>query len=457
MTIDDLPDGLKRGLARFLAGFCMLMAATVGLLAWQHYGMERVVVVDGTNALRVEAGDDREVHGGSTATLQRDESTVRLHCALTRDVDWPYCRLRLFLAYEGKGIDLSQFESFSLDMRYEGPQPHQVRVYVINHEDGQSRPGELSSNRVNELDRLPIPDHGTVTVPMNVFYTAPYWKNDEHVPLERTGARYDNVFALELLNTTGADPVPYAMTLKSVRFHGKWISQAHLLMILVGLWILCAVSWPVLAAYGLRTKLHHSRVRLAVMQEMQDALRLEARELADQAHLDPLTRVLNREGLRAALAKTAPAATSPLSVIFADIDYFKRINDTHGHAVGDTVLRHFAGLLSALVRSSDKVVRWGGEEFLIVCERTTARQAALLSEELRKAMLAQAWPAGLAVSASFGVAQTASPDGIEDAIARADAQLYLAKQAGRNRVHVEDAALDSGGAVVDGAAIGHAR
>jgi diguanylate cyclase (GGDEF)-like protein len=125
-----------------------------------------------------------------------------------------------------------------------------------------------------------------------------------------------------------------------------------------------------------------------------------------------------------------------MSIIFTDIDHFKRINDTHGHAVGDAVLKHFAQMVASMVRSTDRVVRWGGEEFLIVCMNTTGQQAATLAEKLREHMGMQAWPAGLSVTASFGVAEHLPAEDIGEVIERADAGLYAAKRAGRNRVHV---------------------
>jgi len=126
----------------------------------------------------------------------------------------------------------------------------------------------------------------------------------------------------------------------------------------------------------------------------------------------------------------------PMSIIFTDIDHFKRINDTHGHAVGDIVLKNFAQMITSTVRSADRVARWGGEEFLIVCMNTTAQQAMTLAEKLREHMGVQAWPAGLTVTASFGVAEHLPAEDIGEVIERADAGLYAAKRAGRNRVHV---------------------
>lgn len=171
-----------------------------------------------------------------------------------------------------------------------------------------------------------------------------------------------------------------------------------------------------------------------MLAEVNTALELEAKELAGQAYTDPLTGVLNRQGLRAELMSNSTLLAPPMSVIFTDIDRFKTINDRHGHDTGDDVLRRFAGLIASNIRSSDRLVRWGGEEFLIVCPLTDVRQAAHLGNQLRAALHMQSWPAGLQVTASFGIAQHRDGSEINTVIKEADEQLYRAKQQGRDQV-----------------------
>jgi diguanylate cyclase (GGDEF)-like protein len=131
---------------------------------------------------------------------------------------------------------------------------------------------------------------------------------------------------------------------------------------------------------------------------------------------------------------TSSLLADPMTVIFLDIDHFKSINDTHGHDVGDDVLRRFAAAIGAGIRSADRLVRWGGEDFLIVCPMTNVHQGRILAESLRQALHHQTWPAGLRVTASFGVAQHHACDEIGVAIKHADEALYRAKQGGRDRV-----------------------
>lgn len=164
-----------------------------------------------------------------------------------------------------------------------------------------------------------------------------------------------------------------------------------------------------------------------------------ARDITDRrrAERDHLTQTLNRRGFDARLDiafATAKRYRRPLSLIFVDLDYFKKVNDNHGHAVGDEVLRTAAQVLCEQVRDSDIVSRWGGEEFVILAPETPLTEAAQLSERLRQ-KLASCQHSGVGrVTASFGVAELANEQSERDFINHADQALYAAKGAGRNRV-----------------------
>ena len=423
---------LRRALTRFRNGFVVLLAVTILSLVWQHFGMERVVEFNGSNLIEAAAGDDRENDGASVTSLHHDGSALRLSCNLVRHATWPYCRLRLFLGKGVRGMDLTRFDRMSLDLAYAGPSPHLLRLYLIDFEEGLSQPSDFLTNKFNELQVLKVPEQGTLDIPLNLFYTSPWWRDKFAPPLEKTGVRYDNVVAVDLMTGSEMEAGSYEITVKTLRLHGKWITPTQLLTVLVLLWIV----WPLTVAVRLRSQLDSSNAQLSRARELNRALQLEASELAGQAHVDSLTQVLNREGLRAFLMSPDAMRPGPMSIIFTDIDHFKCINDTHGHAVGDIVLKNFAQMIAATVRSADRVVRWGGEEFLIVCMNTTGQQAVTLAEKLREHMGMQAWPAGMSVTASFGVAEHLPVEEIGEVIERADAGLYAAKRAGRNRVHM---------------------
>jgi diguanylate cyclase (GGDEF)-like protein len=417
-------------------GLVVLLVLTVGLLTWHHYGMERVVELTVANTV-AETGADDEAGGASAATLTREGAVGHFQCHLVEKFNWPYCRLRLRLGDAPHGMDLRRFDRMSLDVSYDGSGKHSMRVELIDFEQGISNVADWQSNKVNEVDSFPIPAQGTVEIPLNLFYAAPWWKNAVKRPLAQTGVRLDNVLSIDLMTDSDNRTGEHRITLRTVRFHGKWISTTNLLVILVGLWMLAAIGWPALAALALRRQLNNSKAELALLGEVNKALQLEARELVGQAHTDPLTGVLNRQGLRAALISTSSMLADPMCVIFMDIDHFKQVNDTHGHHAGDEVLRRFAHVVGTNIRATDKLVRWGGEEFLLVCSNTALAQAAALAEKLRLALRQQAWPLELRVTASFGVAEHLPQEEFSDVIKRADDELYSAKQNGRDRVHAD--------------------
>ena len=163
------------------------------------------------------------------------------------------------------------------------------------------------------------------------------------------------------------------------------------------------------------------------------------RAVERQALIDGLTGLANRHASSAALrAETARAARleTPLSVVLADLDGFKDVNDAYGHGVGDEVLRAFADVLRETLRESDVAGRWGGEEFLLLLPGADEDGAALLAERVRAGLAAWAIPGarGLRVTASFGVAAYTPASDPEQLVAAADEALYRAKRAGKDRV-----------------------
>jgi diguanylate cyclase (GGDEF)-like protein len=162
----------------------------------------------------------------------------------------------------------------------------------------------------------------------------------------------------------------------------------------------------------------------------------------DQATRDTLTGCYRRHYFMEELSREALHAKrsdTPLSVMFIDIDYFKRLNDTYGHVVGDDVLRQVGGMFLSMIRRSDVVARYGGEEFVVLLRNTTLEAAHHVAERWREAvneavLQTDAGPLGVTVSIGVSCNQDAAARTPDDLIRIADSKLYAAKQAGRNRV-----------------------
>jgi diguanylate cyclase (GGDEF)-like protein len=177
---------------------------------------------------------------------------------------------------------------------------------------------------------------------------------------------------------------------------------------------------------------------LAIVHDVTTA-KLEERRLRQLVELDPVTEVANRVGLHERLAQAMEASMqsgAPMAVMYLDLDRFKQVNDTFGHAVGDELLKAFAARLVRTLRGSDVVGRLGGDEFAVVLERLASKQqAAIVADKILAAMREPFFVdrQSLHITTSIGVALYAGEAITPEALLKkADESLYHAKSAGRN-------------------------
>ena len=186
-----------------------------------------------------------------------------------------------------------------------------------------------------------------------------------------------------------------------------------------------------------RAKLQDSMERLILSEQKLQESNLELERLAVT---DKLTQLPNRvkidEILEQELARTGRSGQE-FSILILDIDYFKSINDTHGHQAGDAVLKEFASTVKDSLRKTDTVGRWGGEEFLVVVPSVGIEAAAVTAEKLRRVIETSRFTGVPGITCSFGVTSSVPGDSVAAMITRADQALYRAKNAGRNRIEVE--------------------
>ncbi|MFW5450924.1 MAG: GGDEF domain-containing protein [Methylophagaceae bacterium] len=189
------------------------------------------------------------------------------------------------------------------------------------------------------------------------------------------------------------------------------------------------------------TELLSERLNSA-MSEMQD-LKKDLNETKQQAKTDSLTKLANRKSFDAVITKVTQDADNTgieVCLIFCDLDLFKNINDSHGHLVGDQVLKMVANTMKGVVKGRDLVSRYGGEEFTVTLLNTSLDNAKKLAESLRKEIASKrikrrdtGESLGV-ITMSFGVARYVPSEGVDSFLQRADRALYMSKRKGRNAV-----------------------
>jgi len=159
--------------------------------------------------------------------------------------------------------------------------------------------------------------------------------------------------------------------------------------------------------------------------------------LEERASKDPLTKLFNRSSFDNILSQEirhSSTTNTPLSIIFLDIDFFKKVNDTFGHDIGDSVLIELSELLIKNTREQDFVARWGGEEFIIILQSTNANQAFKVAQKIRVAVESNTFKGAGKVTISLGLSQYQDDESKKVLLKRLDKALYEAKANGRNQV-----------------------
>jgi len=272
-----------------------------------------------------------------------------------------------------------------------------------------------------------------------------------HIVRKRDDLKFDRLFLL-FAGFIGFCGITHALGLVNI-WHGYYFIEGAAKLITGVISITTAVVlWkltPTIIALPSAALLEQRNKELLKAQdELKEVnLTLEAKieartkELHLQANTDPLTLLLNRRAILRDLdneIKRCRRHHHTCSILMLDVDYFKQVNDTYGHQVGDDVLVKIAEAISTTCRETDCVGRYGGEEFLIVLPQTDSMQSRDLAERIRANVAALSADYAFDVSCSIGIAALSNENDMHTFIKRADEAVYHAKHAGRNCVVVAD-------------------
>lgn len=423
----------------------VLLLITIFSLLLHRYSLNHSFVIDSETEFDIAAIDD-SLSGGTTSSRAWVESgKLILECEIGHKYQWPFCEYNIDLTSlnsdgDIRGIDFSSYDRVGFWIKYVSENKSGIRVHLRNFNESYSTLNNSESIKYNSVEWFGEPKDYPVWVPMNSFQVSTWWIVDNNIAIDKMGPELTNIYSIEVATGTGIPEGMYRLEVERIEFQGKWVRADYLYLGIVSLWFFSGLLYIALWIYKHKRALSASLFRERELEAINRVLNIKSRELEDQVTRDPLTGVLNREGLQKLFLEGATQLdrTNGLCIAFMDLDNFKGINDTFGHAVGDEVLKQFTKVIIENVRSTELVARWGGEEFILASPNSSLRGMKVLSEKLRALVESQSWPEGIQVTCSFGVAKM-EDETTSQFIHRADTALYSAKQQGRNRVVVASA------------------
>jgi diguanylate cyclase (GGDEF)-like protein len=415
--------------------FVLLAATVIALFAYQN-GLDDIEFLNLSDYPYVIAESDSVDGGTSAIAFERTDSSIIVDYELREGYAYPYAGVKIFLG-DGKtrGKDLSHYDSIFVWVKPRGEGT--VRLYMRGYDSAFYRQDDETSLKFNEVEFFPLEEtYPAVFVPQE-FRVASWWVAQNEINVHKARVDLSNIPLIEIQTGTNA-PLGYGtLEIRGLCFKGKKIAKVDLVTILVTIWFVTYLIILVIRFFD------YSRERVANKRKQEEleknlaALQIEKSEYEKSSKEDPLTGCLNRAGFSSILLREQENLSKngcPVSFVMLDIDHFKEVNDTYGHSVGDEVLVNLTRLIRDKIRNTDALVRWGGEEFVILCGDTPIQNAQFLAEKLRVAIEGATLIKQQQVTCSFGIAEMIPGEDPKKLFERADKALYSAKEGGRNRV-----------------------
>ncbi|WP_019605692.1 GGDEF domain-containing protein [Teredinibacter turnerae] len=389
-----------------------------------------------------------EQSGGNTRAEWVDRDSYHFRCTYIEEAaSSKYCGMNIAQGDGLKqGVDFSHFKYIALNLEYTGNAPI-LRVYFRHY--GENYSTRSDSQRTAKYNRSLIPIehlHDTLTLNIRQFTVADWWIARYGATQELLQPEFTNIINLGI-DTPANTPVGvHEFRVVSMEAHGEWISREHWYLFIGCFWFVALLLVSFQKYVTLRRQVSDSAQKLNEAITKARKLEAESAKYRELSQIDQLTQTLNRRGLMQTIDRYDHAKNwFSTAVILLDVDHFKQINDNYGHNSGDKVLAQIGRILRENVRTQDDVGRWGGEEFILICPKTTAAGATAIAEKIRAIIDYKTFSIenDFRVSVSVGISIGHRSEHFEDVYHRADHALYEAKNSGRNCVVVaaEDAAL----------------
>lgn len=413
----------------------LVFATVLFLLAYELLPERKMALIpanDGDFSIYSDMLDGRL----SQATWSLEQGK-QMTCEVIETDQDSYCGIVHIGWSDTKGFSLADFDTVFVELETEG-EPDEVRVYVRNYNPDYSEYGKAQTYLYNYvvLDKSEL--NGSIKIGMEEFRVADWWVDRYKPPRRYQTPQFDSVVYIGFDLKTRS-PGKYALHIKSMTFFGEMVQRSNWYLIALIFVVLAVIFQAVRTAFKARSQSKKDREMMQQMAVIQNTLIHQNEEIAKLSTVDPLTQVYNRLGFENILeALKKENMPEEGAILVADIDFFKKINDEHGHAVGDKVIVYVASMLCKNVRDSDSVIRWGGEEFLVILPNCHLENTKRIAEKMRASIAEDSPPEleHISVTVSIGGALFKLSDEFDKTFKQADEALYRAKEQGRNMIEI---------------------
>ena len=377
--------------------------------------------------------------GNSTMAEWIDERAFSFQCIHPKIVKgWPYCGLRFKVGSMPEGKDFSMYQRAEIKLHYEGDN-QRLRVTLRNFNPAYSRIDDWDSLKGLDVFFTKEETQNVIVIHSYEWQVSEYWVRMNIIPRRLSYAEFNHIVdvSIDLMPPFAAGE--HHIRIEYIDFYGELLPAENWYFAVAVLWLLTNLLFIARHLFQMQMRIKDDSNRLSSLASYSDNLKQQSQHYKELSTIDPLTGALNRNGLNEVMSLEFSEGKLDINtaLILVDIDYFKKINDTWGHDVGDMVLGEVARAIRLCVLGSDKLIRWGGEEFILFCTKTNKSHALLVAEKVRDAI--EKLPIThnkytIPVTVSLGVSIASEKESFDEIFHRADQALYQAKHNGRNCV-----------------------
>lgn len=410
----------------------MLLCSILILFHESIFYIEQQIIPNQNLTIQI-SGDKSDGGNSSAKWINKDERIWQ--CTIVYQIEYPYCFLQVFL---GNGVDQGEnfhkYQQAHLKINYQGNADNFI-IFLNNFNPKYSKLGDHSRNKYNRVKISPDEfSNNTVTIKLSEFTVSEWWLDrlfNKTLPRQLHYTELNNIVNIGLQIESNHGGIEHIMHIKALTLSGFSMTKEQLYFFII-------LFWTAVVSLLVSAKFYKMILVISKKNKNLEELSKNKRKFEHLSKTDRLTGLNNRVGVEQYYQNliTANHVDSQIAIALLDVDFFKKINDTYGHDVGDEVLKDLAVLINSTCRIKDCVGRWGGEEFIMIWPDIDLETANIKGNDLRKKVASHKFeiPNNQLVTISIGISVIHPNMDFEKALKNCDINLYSAKEAGRNKV-----------------------